>query len=194
MMAERRNRRRGGSDTSRANRRRTSADVKHGPSRSGSRGAPSPGPARSRSANRQAAASSTTFPRTASALSSRWENINPKRAVVLAAVLSLLALTLAVPMRTYFSQQTEFDELRAGNAQLQVQVQEYEEKVAEQNDPAYIEAQARERLQFVMPGEKPLLMQYPVPPEKTEEEREAERVAANPWYTALYNSISGAEN
>jgi cell division protein FtsB len=96
-------------------------------------------------------------------------------------------------MRTYFSQQTEFDELRTSNAQLQVQVREYEEKVAEQNDPAYIEAQARERLQFVMPGEKPLLMQYPVPPEQTEEEREAAQVAANPWYTNLYQSISVPE-
>jgi cell division protein FtsB len=113
--------------------------------------------------------------------------------VVLAAVLCLLALTLAVPMRTYFSQQTEFDELRASNVQLQLEVSEYEEKVAEQNDPAYIAAQARERLQFVMPGEKPLLMQYPVPPEKTDEERKAEAEAANPWYTNLMGSISGSE-
>jgi cell division protein FtsB len=167
--------------------------VKHGPSRSGSRNAPGPGPSRNRNTSRSAGSSSTTFPRTAAAFTSRWENLNPKRAVILAAVLSLLALTLAVPMRTYFSQQTEFDELRASNAQLQLEVSEYEEKVAEQNDPAYIEAQARERLQFVMPGEKPLLMQYPVPPEKTDEELTAEENAANPWYTNLLGSISVPE-
>jgi cell division protein FtsB len=134
-----------------------------------------------------------TLPRTAAALSSRWEAINPKRAVVLAAVLSLLALSLAVPMRTYLSQQTEFDVVRASNAQLEQEVRDYEEKVAEQSDPAYIEAQARERLQFVMPGEKPLVMQYPEPPGKTDEEREAEKQAANPWYTNLWDSVSVPE-
>jgi cell division protein FtsB len=134
-----------------------------------------------------------TLPRSAAALSSKWESINPKRAVVLAAVLSLLALTLAVPMRTYFSQQTEFDELRSSNAQLQSEVRDYEEKVAEQNDPAYIEAQARERLLFVRPGEKALLMQFPVPPGKTEEELKADEEASNPWYTNLWGAVSVPE-
>lgn len=177
-MAERRNRQRDGAK---------------GPTRSGTRSAARPGPSRVRASTRKAAKPSMALPRSAAALSSKWESINPKRAVVLAAVLSLLALTLAVPMRTYFSQQTEFDELRSSNAQLQAEVRDYEEKVAEQNDPAYIEAQARERLQFVMPGEKPLLMQFPVPPGKSDEERKAEKQAGNPWYTNLWDSVSVPE-
>ncbi|WP_207843347.1 FtsB family cell division protein [Williamsia soli] len=177
----------------RSNRRRGPADVGKGPTRTTSRRAARGGPARSRATVRERVTPSLTLPRGAASLSSRWESINPKRAVVLAAVLSLLALTLAVPMRTYFSQQTEFDELRSSNAQLQAEVRDYEEKVAEQNDPAYIEAQARERLQFVMPGEKPLLMQYPVPPPKSDEERKAEKQAANPWYTNLWDSVSAPQ-
>lgn len=168
-------------------------DGAKGPTRSGTRTAARPGSLRARTSARTSVKSSMTLPRSAAALSSRWESINPKRAVVLVAVLSLLALTLAVPMRTYFSQQTEFDELRSSNVQLQQEVRDYEEKVAEQNDPAYIEAQARERLQFVMPGEKALLMQYPVPPGKSEEERKAEKQAGNPWYTNLWDSVSVPE-
>lgn len=176
-----------------AERRSRKRDGTNGPTRSGTRSAARPGPSRVRTTARTSIKPSMTLPRSAAALTSRWESINPKRAVVLAAVLSLLALTLAVPMRTYFSQQTEFDELRSSNAQLQAEVRDYEEKVAEQNDPAYIEAQARERLQFVMPGEKPLLMQYPVPPGKSEEERKAEKQAGNPWYTNLWDSVSVPE-
>ncbi|MCX6470244.1 MAG: septum formation initiator family protein [Corynebacteriales bacterium] len=116
--------------------------------------------------------------------------MSPKRAVLLAMVVSVVALTLAVPLRTYFSQQSESDQLAGANTSLRTEVSELQSKVDEQNDPAYIQAQARDRLQFVMPGDKAVVMQFPTPPAKSDEEKRAERRAGNAWYTNLLDSVS----
>ncbi len=116
--------------------------------------------------------------------------MDTKRAVVLALVLSVVALTLAMPLRTYFSQRSEFDQLRSSNQQLARQVADYQQKVNEQNDPAYIEAKARERLQFVKPGETPLVMMFPDDDARKAAQKQAEERASNPWYGNLWDSIA----
>lgn len=123
-------------------------------------------------------------------LSRRWAHLDTKRAVGLALVLSIVALTLAMPLRTYFSQRSEFEQLRTSNQQLAQQVDDYQQKVNEQNDPAYIEAKARERLQFVKPGETPLVMMYPDDDARKAAARKAEERAGNPWYGNLWDSIA----
>ncbi|MEH3156788.1 MAG: septum formation initiator family protein [Gordonia paraffinivorans] len=124
-----------------------------------------------------------------------WEGLtvgglSPKKAVILALVVSAVALTLAVPLRTYFAQRSEAEQLRSANASISRDVASLQKKVDEQNDPSYIAEQARNRLNFVMPGETPLVMQFPAPPEKSEDEKRAERQASNPWYTNLLDAVS----
>lgn len=120
----------------------------------------------------------------------RWEGLDAKRAIVLALVVSVVALTLAMPVRTYFSQRAEFEQLRASNDQLRSEVSDYQQKVNEQSDPAYIEAEARERLQFVRPGEKALVMMFPGDDARIAAEKQAEERARSPWYGNLWESVS----
>lgn len=120
----------------------------------------------------------------------RWQRINTRRTLVLAVVLTAVALTLAMPMRTYFSQRAEFGEQRALNAQLREEVVDYQQQVNEQNDPAYIEAQARQRLQYVMPGEKPLVMVYEGREEQIAAQEAADQRARNPWYVNLWDAVA----
>ncbi|GAB2668755.1 hypothetical protein GCM10027169_33190 [Gordonia jinhuaensis] len=127
---------------------------------------------------------------TAAGLANRFEGMNPKRVLILAVVLTIVALTLAVPLRTYFSQQSEYQQLKSSNAQLDREVSDLQQKVDRQNDPAYIEAQARERLQFVKPGDKAFTMQYPPAPTLSPEEAKKQREASRPWYTNLWESVS----
>ncbi|MDO8732338.1 MAG: septum formation initiator family protein [Actinomycetota bacterium] len=75
------------------------------------------------------------------------------RAVVLLLVLGALVFTLAVPVRSWLAQ-------RADIASLQAQVDAAEQRVADLTiqeqrwaDPAFIAAEARRRLHFVLPGE-----------------------------------------
>ncbi|MGC4962366.1 FtsB family cell division protein [Gordonia sp. DT101] len=127
-------------------------------------------------------------------LTARWEGLDAKRAIILALVISVVALTLAMPVRTYFSQRAEFDQLRAGNDSLRSQVTDYQQKVNEQGDPAYIEAKARERLQFVRPGEKALVMMYPGDDARIAAQKKAEERARNPWYGNLWESVATPPN
>ena len=84
-----------------------------------------------------------------------------RRAAVLAAVVCVLTLTIAGPVRTYFAQRTEMSQLTASEAALRRQIADLEQKKVKLGDPAYIAAQARERLGFVMPGDTPFQVQLP---------------------------------
>lgn len=117
-----------------------------------------------------------------------------RRAAILAAVVCVLTLTIAGPVRTYFAQRTEMKQLQASEAQLREQISELEEQKAKLADPVFIAAQARERLGFVMPGETPYQVQLPpgatAPGVPTTDL--AETKSNDPWYTALWHTIADA--
>ncbi|MEU0543828.1 septum formation initiator family protein [Nocardia sp. NPDC005978] len=146
---------------------------------------------------RTTAAKAAVGRRTARAKNQRPERkilgMSTGRAVLLAAVLCGLALTLAVPLRTYFTQRTEAAELAAQREQLVDDVARLRDRRAEQQDPAYIKREAKDRLRLVMPGETAYIVQVPgmeqpavpIQPTKTRE--------PDPWYTELWRSISAPQ-
>ena len=69
-----------------------------------------------------------------------------RRAAILAAVVCVLTLTIAGPVRTYFAQRTEMKQLADAEAQLRSQIADLEQQKVKLGDPVYIAAQARERL------------------------------------------------
>jgi cell division protein FtsB len=116
-----------------------------------------------------------------------------RRAAILAAVVCVLTLTIAGPVRTYFAQRTEMRQLAASQAALRAQIGALEQQKAKLADPAFIAAQARERLGFVMPGDIPYQVQLPpgavAPP--PEPGSQAPKSSGNdPWYTALWRTIA----
>lgn len=115
-----------------------------------------------------------------------------RRAAILAAVVCVLTLTIAGPVRTYFAQRTEMRQLKASEEQLRAQIAELEQQKGKLADPVFIAAQARERLGFVMPGEIPYQVQLPpeaVVPDGPDEEPVTVD-PAQPWYTALWHTIA----
>jgi cell division protein FtsB len=117
-----------------------------------------------------------------------------RRAAILAAVVCVLTLTIAGPVRTYFAQRTEMQQLEATEAQLRAQIAELEQQKVKLADPVFIAAQARERLGFVMPGEVPYQVQLPansgVPGTPGVEAPAAD--PDEPWYTSLWHTIADA--
>jgi len=115
-----------------------------------------------------------------------------RRAAILAAVVCVLTLTIAGPVRTYFAQRTEMKQLAATEAALRAQIGDLEAQKAKLADPVYIAAQARERLGFVMPGDIPYQVQLPPgaapPPAASPQVETAE--ASDPWYTSLWHTIA----
>ncbi len=116
-----------------------------------------------------------------------------RRAAVLAALVCVLTLTIAGPVRTYFAQRTEMEQLAASEASLRRQISDLEQKKGKLGDPAYIAAQARERLGFVMPGDIPFQVQLPpnaAAPQPGSEP--GKRASSDPWYTSLWHTIADA--
>jgi cell division protein FtsB len=82
----------------------------------------------------------------------RLNGLNP-RAVALAVVIFMLALLLAAPAQRYFAQRAQISALQHQLSANQERVKQARIELERWRDPAYIKAQARARLHFVMPGE-----------------------------------------
>ncbi len=117
-----------------------------------------------------------------------------RRAAILAAVVCVLTLTIAGPVRTYFAQRTEMKQLTDAETQLRSQIADLEQQKIKLADPVYIAAQARERLGFVMPGDIPYQVQLPpsAVPVLAPGAGPAAPPSGQPWYTSLWHTISDA--
>ncbi len=117
-----------------------------------------------------------------------------RRAAILAAVVCVLTLTIAGPVRTFFAQRTEMHQLAATEAALRQRIADLEQQKVKLADPAYIAAQARERLGFVLPGDIPYQVQ--LPPSATAPNQPGPEAttssSTDPWYTSLWHTIADA--
>lgn len=116
------------------------------------------------------------------------------RAAMLALVVCMLAISLAYPLREYLEQRGEIRDYRAKVAAQEQRVAELSKARERWRDPAYVEAQARERLSYVMPGETAYVVleadETPSPDGVVEPaEPEADR---RPWFADLWSSVEAA--
>jgi cell division protein FtsB len=75
------------------------------------------------------------------------------RALVLGVVLLVLVLMLAAPVQRYLANREAIAQAQQQREDTQRRVDELTELSRQWEDPAYIEQQARTRLQYVMPGD-----------------------------------------
>jgi hypothetical protein len=111
---------------------------------------------------------------------------------LLAAVLFVFALTLAPPIKHYFTQKAQINSLRSQLASDRAALESARKELELWKDPNYVKSQARERLHFVLPGER----QYIVTGvEGAATSNEQIKVAdqlpeGQPWYSRLIASIT----
>ena len=117
------------------------------PVRTGLRSNATSRPGQKRSSGRRTA-------RTASAAAARRRPLFTGRAVLLGGLVLLLALTLAGPVRQYLAGRAELVQLAAEGRDLDQRAADLQEQLERQADPAYAERQARERLTYVLPGDR----------------------------------------
>ncbi len=75
------------------------------------------------------------------------------RAAILVLVLAVLVVSYASSLRAYFEQREHISGLRASIAASESNIDDLEREQRRWEDPAYVEAQARRRFGWVMPGE-----------------------------------------
>lgn len=75
------------------------------------------------------------------------------RAALLGLVVCALLVSAAVPMREFLAQRSRISDLQQAQAAQRERVAELEQRSRQLADPAWLTAQARERLHYVRPGE-----------------------------------------
>jgi cell division protein FtsB len=75
------------------------------------------------------------------------------RSMVITAMALFLVVLLASPLQTYLNRRDTLSAQRRQQVQLAQQVAALEKQSAQWNDPAFIEREARVRLQYVRPGD-----------------------------------------
>ena len=119
------------------------------------------------------------------------------RTAVLAVVVVLALAVLLPSMRVYFTQQDNLRQLRADRDQASTQVEDLTDDLRRWDDPAYVVAQARERLAYVFPGETAYRV---MDPELVEAQKQdvsgaietPDTSPLSPWYSTLWDSIETA--
>jgi cell division protein FtsB len=133
--------------------------------------------------------------RTAGTSAVRRRPLFTGRAVLLGALILLLALTLAGPIRQYLAGRAELVQLAAEGRELDERTADLERQLQRQDDPAYAERQARERLAYVLPGDRLVVV---VDGDAVEGDAgtlaAAEAADPAPWYEGLLESVSDADD
>jgi len=116
---------------------------------------------------------------------------------VLGLVVCGLVVSAALPLREYLSQQSQIAGARARNAQQQARVDALERQLQQWRDPAYVKAQARTRLHFVMPGEYAYVVLSPTAAPLPAGRAALPGVQAvgpeAPWYSRLWAGVQSAD-
>jgi cell division protein FtsB len=116
------------------------------------------------------------------------------RTAVLVLVLAVLTVSYASSMRAYLQQRTHINSLKSQIAQHNANIDALENEKQRWADPAYVEAQARLRLGYVMPGEKTYLVldQHGNPVESQaslDSPAEVRSTTPTPWWSDAWGSV-----
>ncbi|WP_461008664.1 FtsB family cell division protein [Streptomyces capparidis] len=114
------------------------------------------------------------------------------RAAVLAFVLCTLVVALAYPTRQYIAQRAEIAEQRDETRRARERVEQLRREKARWQDPAYVRAQAREHLHYVMPGETGFTLVTPGGSGDAEPSS-ARPDGGRPWYENLWLGVDRAD-
>jgi len=114
------------------------------------------------------------------------------RALALATILFIMALTIAPPIKHYFTQRAQISALKSQVASNNAALEQARKDLLLWRDPEYIKSQARERLHFVLPGERQYIVtgtkDDPTLPDTTKVVSQLPEGA--PWYTKLIASVT----
>jgi cell division protein FtsB len=118
------------------------------------------------------------------------------RVLALSAIFFILALTIAPPVKHYFTQRAQISALKAQLSADNAALEKAREELTLWQDPEYIKSQARERLHFVLPGERQYIVTNG---ENNPQQNGTTKIASSladgqPWYARLIASISETGN
>lgn len=119
------------------------------------------------------------------------------RLVGLGLVLAICVLMVLPVARNYFNQRANLSELQQDLAAREEVNADLKNQLDRWKDDKFVIAQARERLTFVFPGERPYRVMDSeefVPPEETNSGPQIKPEVKEPWFNTLWSSVEQAGN
>jgi cell division protein FtsB len=120
------------------------------------------------------------------------------RALILGAVLVLLVVLLAAPLHRFLAARSAVQQSVTQRDAGQQQLKQLEQLNKQLNDPAYIEALARARLQYALPGDTVYVVvqagQKPTIDASTAKSTVVSKVPGGTWNRRLWGSIQSADH
>ncbi len=112
-------------------------------------------------------------------------------------VILVAFVVLAPTLRAYVTQQEQLRDLDEAIAAAQDRNDALQASIDRWSDPAYVQARARDRLGFVMPGETPYIVVDPETvtgqePADTEDPGPVTMPRTGPWYLTVWDSVQVA--
>lgn len=119
------------------------------------------------------------------------------RSAILGLVFCALVVSAALPLREYISQRGQIAAAQHKQAEQRERVKQLEQQLRQLQDPAYVKAEARSRLHFVLPGETPYVLitpsAAPVPAGTGVLAGTSVNGPESPWYSQLWASVKTAD-
>ena len=103
-----------------------------------------------------------------------------------------LAVSAALPLGDYLAQRAQISDLEQQREQTRRDVVALQDEKRRLQDPAYVGAEARRRLHFVLPGETAYVLVDPPPP-PTQASADAPVGSRSPWFTQVWGSVREAD-
>ncbi len=116
------------------------------------------------------------------------------RVALLIVVGLTITMMLAMPLREYLKQKSEINSLSKSVDQQRSDVSSLQQQAEMWKTPEYIREQARQRLNYMFPGEVGYIVVRPGDsPNVLSQAQVPTDTPVGPWYQRLYNSLSAAD-
>jgi cell division protein FtsB len=115
------------------------------------------------------------------------------RALVLGALVVVLLVLLASPLHRYFASRSDVSHAAAQLHADQQQLAELQQQQKLWSDPGYVQEQARQRLQYAMPGDTVYVVVHPGQHSGVDAQQQVSVEAQQPtWNQKLWHSVQVA--
>jgi cell division protein FtsB len=119
------------------------------------------------------------------------------RAALLGMVICVLVVSAAIPLREYLTQRGQIAAAAAAQQLEAARVAALEEQLRQLKDPAYVKAQARTRLHYVLPGETAYVVitpsASPLPVGRAALTGVTAAGPEAPWYSQVWGTVKAAD-
>ena len=118
------------------------------------------------------------------------------RALMLGLVAVFAVVVLASPLHRYLVARSDLSQAKADRATSTAELAKLQGERARFDDPAYVEQQARSRLQYAKPGETVYVVIRPGDEDADTAARAPQRaqVVGDSWSTRMWGSVQAADN